>query len=67
MDFQKRNMTLAESVYNQTKKKYESGLASSTDLTNTQTDLITAQNNYINALYVAVVAKVDYLRSIGKI
>ena len=67
MDFQKRNMTLAESVYNQTKKKYESGLASSTDLTNTQTDLITAQNNYINALYIAVVAKVDYLKSIGKI
>lgn len=67
MDNQKENTSLAESVYNQTKKKYESGLASSTDLTNAQTDLIQAQSNYINALYNAVVAKVDYLKAIGKI
>ncbi len=67
MDNQKENTSLAESVYNQTKKKYESGLASSTDLTNSQTDLIQAQSNYINALYNAVVAKVDYLKAIGKI
>jgi outer membrane protein TolC len=67
MDNQKENTTLAESVYNQTKKKYESGLASTTDLTNAQTDLIQSQSNYINALYNAVVAKVDYLKAIGKI
>jgi outer membrane protein TolC len=67
MDNQKENATLAESVYNQTKKKYESGLASTTDLTNAQTDLIQAQTNFINALYNAVVAKVDYLKAIGKI
>lgn len=67
MDNQQENAALAESVYNQTKKKYESGLASTTDLTNAQTDLIQAQSNYINALYNAVVAKVDYLKAIGKI
>jgi outer membrane protein len=67
MDNQQENTGLAESVYNQTKKKYESGLASTTDLTNAQTDLIQAQSNYINALYNAVVAKVDYLKAIGKI
>src|SRR5580658_8742071 len=67
VDFQKKNMVLAESVYNQTKKKYESGLASNTDITNAQTDLITAQTNYINALYDAVVAKVDYNKAIGKL
>jgi len=67
VDFQKQNMKLAESVYNQTKKKYESGLASNTDITNAQTDLITAQTNYINALYDAVVAKVDYQKAIGKL
>ncbi len=64
---QKKNTSLAESVYNQTKKKYESGLASNTDITNAQTDLITAQTNYINALYNAVIARVDYLKAIGKI
>jgi outer membrane protein len=67
MDNQRENTGLAESVYDQTKKKYESGLASTTDLTNAQTDLIQAQSNYINALYNAVVAKVDYLKAIGKI
>jgi outer membrane protein len=64
---QKKNTALAESVYNQTKKKYESGLASNTDVTNAQTDLIQAQSNYINALYMAVIARVDYLKAVGKI
>jgi len=67
VDFQKKNMDLAESVYNQTKKKYESGLASNTDITNAQTDLITAQTNFINALYDAVIAKVDYQKATGKL
>jgi outer membrane protein TolC len=67
VDNQKQNKTLAESVYDQTKKKYESGLASNTDITNAQTDLITAQTNYVNALYNAVIAKIDFLKAIGKI
>jgi outer membrane protein len=67
VDFQRQNMQLAESVYEQTKKKYESGLASNTDITNAQTDLITAQTNFINALYDAVIAKVDYQKAIGKL
>jgi outer membrane protein TolC len=67
VDFQRRNMALAESVYDQTRKKYESGLASNTDVTNAQTDLITAQTNFINALYDAVIAKVDYQKAIGKL
>jgi outer membrane protein len=67
IDFQKKNMALAESVYNQTKKKYESGLASSTDVTTAQTDFITAQTNFINALYDAVIAKIDYKKAIGKL
>jgi len=67
VDFQKKNMALAESVYNQTKKKYESGLASNTDITNVQTDLIAAQTNFISALYDAVLAKVDYQKAVGKL
>ena len=67
MNSQKSNMETAESVYTQTKKKFESGLATNTDLSNAQTDLITAQSNYVNALYTAVIAKVDFLKAIGKI
>ena len=67
MDNQKGNTVLAESVYNQTKKKFASGLASTTDLTNAQTDMIEAQTNYVNALYNAIIARIDYLKAIGKI
>jgi outer membrane protein len=67
VDFQKKNMALAESVYNQTKKKYESGLASNTDITIAQTDLVNAQTNYINALYEAILAKIDHAKAVGKL
>ncbi len=67
MDFQKQNMALAETVYNQTKKKYEVGTGSNTEITSAQTDLITAQTNYINALYSAIIAKIDYQKAVGKL
>jgi outer membrane protein TolC len=67
MDYQKQNMKLAEAVYEQTKKKYEAGLGSNTEITAAQTDLKGAQTNYINALYDAIVARVDYLKAIGKL
>jgi outer membrane protein TolC len=60
-------MDLAESVYEQTRKKYENGLGSNTEITSAQTDLIQAQNNYFNALYNAISAKVDYQNAIGKL
>ena len=67
IDFQKKNMELAETVYNQTKKKFEVGTGSNTEITAAQTDLVTAQTNYINALYSAIIAKVDYQKAIGKL
>jgi outer membrane protein len=67
MNSQKSNMETAESVYSQTKKKFESGLATNTDLSNAQNDLIAAQSNYVNALYTAVIAKIDFLKAIGRI
>jgi outer membrane protein TolC len=67
LDFQKKNMELAEQVYNQAKKKFESGTGSNTDITNAQTDLRIAQSNYTSALYDAVIAKVDYTKAIGKL
>jgi outer membrane protein len=67
IDFQKKNMVLAEQVYTQTKKKYESGLGSNTEISAAQTELVQAQTNYISALYDAIVAKVDYMAAIGKL
>ncbi len=67
IDIQKRNMTLAEKVYEQTKKKYEAGLGSNTEITAAETELKAAQTNYIAALYDAIIAKVDYQKAIGKL
>jgi outer membrane protein TolC len=67
LESQRKNMDLAQEVYDQSKKKYENGLGSTTDITTAQADLVTAQTNYVNAIYDAVIAKVDYLKAIGKL
>jgi outer membrane protein TolC len=64
---QKKNMQLAESVYAQTKKKYEIGTGSNMEITGAQTDLVTAQTNYIGAMYSAIIARIDYLKATGKL
>ena len=67
IDIQKRNMELAEKVYNQTKKKFEIGTGSNTEITTADTELKTSQTNYISALYDAIIAKVDFLKATGKL
>ena len=64
---QKSNMELAEQVYQQTVLKFQQGLGSNIEITTAQTELTAAQNNYFSALYDAIVARVDYLRSVGKL
>jgi outer membrane protein TolC len=65
MNYQKSNVELATLVYQQTKKKYEIGTGSQTEINAAQGDLQLAQTNYINALYNAITARVDYLRATG--
>lgn len=67
LDFQKNNMALAEKVYQQTKKKYEAGTGSNTEINAADVDLKAAQTNYISALYDAIIARVDYLTATGKL
>lgn len=67
VQFQKKNMLLAENVYQQTKKKFEAGTGSNTEISAAQTDLVSAQNNFMNALYAALIAKVDLLKATGKL
>jgi outer membrane protein TolC len=67
MDFQKKNMELAETVYKQAKKKYEVGTGSQIDINTAQTSLKEAQTNYITALYDAIIAKIDFLQATGKL
>ncbi|MEO6221348.1 MAG: TolC family protein [Ginsengibacter sp.] len=67
LDNQKKNIELAQQVYNSTKFKYEQGLGSNQEISNAQADLVTAQNNYYGSLYDAINAKIDFLKAAGKL
>ncbi len=67
LDNQKQNSLLAEKVYNSTKLKYEQGLGSNMEIYNAETELKVSQNNYYAALYDAILAKIDFLKAIGKL
>jgi outer membrane protein len=67
LDVQERNLALAEKVYYTTKKKYEQGLGSSFDVLQTDQSYEDAQSNYFQALYDAVIAKIGYYKSLGKL
>ncbi len=67
LESQQRNLDLANEVLRVTKIKYEQGVGSSIEVTQAQTSLKEAENNYINALYNALVSKVDTEKATGLI
>lgn len=67
LETQKRNMNLAQKVFETTKKKYEQGLGSSFEILLADTELQQAQGNYFRALYDAMIARVNFLKSTGKL
>ncbi|WP_160714351.1 TolC family protein [Chitinophaga solisilvae] len=67
LEAQEKNMKLAEDVHSLTQIKYREGVGSSVEMSTAENDLLTAQNNYFTALYNAVVAKIDLLKSYGKL
>ena len=67
LDLQERNMQLAEKVFNTTKLKFQEGLGSSFEVLTADTEMQRAQSNYFNALYNALVARVSYQNSLGKL
>ncbi len=64
---QKRNMDLAGEVLRVSKIKYDEGVGSSIEVTQAQTSLKEAENNYINALYDALTYKVNLDKALGRI
>ncbi|TFF36669.1 TolC family protein [Mucilaginibacter psychrotolerans] len=64
---QKRNQELAREVLRVSKIKYQQGVGSSIEVTQAQTALETADNQYIQALYDALVSKVDLDKAYGRI
>jgi outer membrane protein TolC len=64
---QKANMDLASNVARVTKVKYEQGVGSSLEVIEAESSLREAQINYYNAMYDAMVAKVDIDKAYGKL
>lgn len=62
---QEENKQLAESVYNQTKIKYQEGVGTNLEVIDADNAFKQAQSNYLNALYDALIAHVDYQKALG--
>lgn len=64
---QDQNMELAEKVARITKIKYEQGVGSNIEVIDAESSLREAQVNYYNALYDALIAKVDLDKAFAKL
>ncbi|HEY0895854.1 MAG TPA: TolC family protein [Sphingobacteriaceae bacterium] len=63
----RENVQLSEQVYHTIKLQYDEGIKAYLDLMTAETDLRTAQFNYLNALYSLLSAKLDVQQAIGTI
>jgi len=67
IETQNQNKILAEEVYHSTENNYHNGLASLTDLLDAETELVSAQNSYNQALLNYKVAEIELIKSQGNI
>lgn len=65
LKIQEQNLELANSVTNTSKIKYDQGVGSNLELLNAESSLKEAQSNYYNALYDAIIAKIDLDQALG--
>jgi outer membrane protein TolC len=67
IETQERNRALAEDVFNTARKKYESGLGSSFELIQADSELQRSIGSYFQALYDGFIAKTSFLKSLGRL
>ncbi len=67
LEIQKRNQVLATEVLRITKLKFKQGVGSNIEITNAEAAAKDAETNYYNALYDALIAKVDLDKALGKL
>lgn len=63
---QERNLSLAREVLDLAEKKYKAGVGSNIEVTQAQTELQQAQNNYYASLLDVISASADLQRSLGQ-
>ena len=62
---QKKNLDLAQRIYDTTQIKYREGVGSSLEVTQAEQSLYTSQSNYLNALYDVIKARADLQLALG--
>jgi outer membrane protein TolC len=65
LENQQKNMELAREVYDHTKIKYQEGLGSNLEVIEADNAFKTAQLNYYNAVYDALIAKIELEKALG--
>lgn len=63
----KENIELSEEVYNTIKMQYDAGVKTYLDLMTSETNLKTAQLNYLNSLYAVLSSKLDIQKALGTV
>ncbi len=63
----RENVEISRSVYNTIKLQYDEGIKTYLDLMTSETDLRTAQLNYLNSLYSLLASKLDVNQALGTI
>ena len=67
LEIQKKNIEIAEDVYRVSKIKFEQGVGSNLEMITAETTLKEAQTNYFNALYDAIISKIDFDKANGNL
>lgn len=67
INLQKKNVALAKEIYNSTQNNYNNGLASLTDLLDTENAQTQAQNSYNQAILNYKIAEIQLIKSNGNI
>ena len=62
---QRKNMELANHIYDVTQKKFTGGVGTNQEVIIAESQLRDAQNNFFNAVYDLYMARIDYQKSLG--
>ncbi|MEM7548700.1 MAG: TolC family protein [Bacteroidota bacterium] len=65
VELQRENVELAEEIYRAAKLKYDEGIGSSLEVTDANTSLKTAQTNYFNAVFDALITRIELKKALG--
>jgi outer membrane protein TolC len=63
----KRNITLAKDIFNTVKLQYDKGIKAYLEVIVSETDLRTAELNYLNMLFQVLTSKMDLEKALGDI